>query len=86
MELLVEAQRLYDEDDFEACYNLCLPLALNERNGDAMFFLGSMYMYGEFVEQNEQEAINWWKRGTKAGSRECAFALNELTSSTKHLI
>jgi len=86
MPLLHEAEALYDEDKFEACYKLCLPLAIEERNGDAMFFLGSMYMNGEYVEQDIDKAVSWWAKGTKAGSRECAFAMNEVSTSTKHLI
>ncbi len=86
MALLHEAEKLYDDDKFKECFELCLPLAKEERNGDAMFFLGSMYMYGEGVEKNVEEALLWWSKGTKAGSRECAFALNEVNTSTKHLM
>ena len=86
MSLLFEAQLLYDEDKFEACYILCLALAQNERNGDAMFFLGMMYMEGEYVEKDEKTALHWWSKGTKSGSRECAFSMNELSTSTKHLM
>ena len=45
----------------------------------AYLWLGTLYKKGLGVEQDADKAIEWFKKGIKAGCRDCQIALNMIS-------
>ncbi len=83
MDELIEGINAYNAGDFAKAYELLYPLAQYRRDDEAQLYLGMMYFYGEGVEQNEERAMEWWKKAMKSGNQDAAYRLSELKTSTK---
>jgi TPR repeat protein len=42
-----------------------------------------IYFYGEGVEKNIDEAMQWWKKAMRNGNVDAAYRLSEISTSTK---
>ncbi len=78
-----EAIALYNERDYEKAYPLFFELGTYHRHAEAQYYLGMMYRDGDGVEQNLDTAIAWWKKASRNGHRDAAFAMSEFRTSTK---
>ncbi|HZF69964.1 tetratricopeptide repeat protein [Sulfuricurvum sp.] len=83
MEELYEGIAAYDAGDFEKAYKILHPLAAYKRNSEAQFHMGMIYFYGEGVEKDIDQAMEWWKKAMKNGHVDAAYRLSEIATSTK---
>lgn len=56
----------WQEGDYEAAYGFYLEAA-EAGDKDAMYNLGQMYMAGEWVEADLDQALGWWQRAAAEG-------------------
>jgi hypothetical protein len=83
MNILEEAMTAYTDQNYTKAHELFYPLATKERNSQAQFHLGMIYFYGEGVEKNIDEAMQWWKKAMRNGNVDAAYRLSEISTSTK---
>lgn len=84
MATLEEGIALYNEDAYEAAYNVLTALA-EDGDDEAQFMIGLMYYRGEFVELDMDKAAYWFKRSAKQLNVEAANMLMECDcTSTSH--
>ena len=70
----------YEAGDYETALAILTPLAW-AGNADAQNTLGWMYDYGHGVEENDAEAVKWYRRAAKQGN---AIAQNNLGKMYEH--
>jgi len=83
MDELYDGIEAYDAQEFEKAYRLLYPLGAYKRNAEAQFYLGMMYFYGEGVEKDIDQAMEWWKKAMRQGHQDAAYRLSEIKTSTK---
>lgn len=83
MENLFEGIAAYDAGDYVKAYEILYPLAAYKRNSEAQFHMGMIYYYGEGVEKDIEQAMEWWKKAMKNGHVDAAYRLSEISTSTK---
>jgi len=83
MDALEEAINAYAEQNYTKAYDLFYPLATKERNSEAQFHLGMIYFYGEGVQKDIDQAMEWWKKAMRNGNVDAAYRLSEISTSTK---
>ena len=79
---LNEAIALYNAKEYEKAYRIFSD-PLYRRDGEALFYLGLMYFFGDGVEKSMDKCVNYWKRAMREGHQEAAYRLSELKTSTK---
>ena len=70
----------YEAGDYETALAILTPLAW-AGNADAQNTLGWMYDYGHGVEENDAEAVKWYRRAAEQGN---AIAQNNLGKMYEH--
>lgn len=83
MDTLYDGIAAYDVQDYQKARELLYPLAAYKRNAEAQFYMGMIYFYGEGVEKDIDQAMEWWKKAMRAGHTDAAYRLSEITTSTK---
>lgn len=83
MSELYEGVSAYDAGDYAKAYEILYPLAAYKRNAEAQFHMGMIYFYGEGVEKDIPQAMEWWKKAMKNGHVDAAYRLSEIATSTK---
>ena len=83
MDELEAGVNAYDAGDYPQAYKILYPLAAYKRNSEAQFHLGMIYFYGEGVEKDLNQAMEWWKKAMKNGHVDAAYRLSEIATSTK---
>ena len=83
MDELEAGVNAYDAGDYPQAYKIWDPLAAYKRNSEAQFPLGMIYFYGEGVEKDLNQAMEWWKKAMKNGHVDAAYRLSEIATSTK---
>ena len=73
----------YDAQEYTKAYELLYPLGAYKRNAEAQFYLGMIYFYGEGVEKDISQAMEWWKKAMRSGHTDAAYRLSEISTSTK---
>ena len=67
----------YMRGDYATAYKELLPL-VEQGHADAQFFLGSMYLYGEGVPEDDAAAVKWLRKAAEQGQAEAQFLLGVL--------
>jgi uncharacterized protein len=80
---LFEGVEAYNQRDYTKAYEVFIHLATYYRNAEAQYYLGMMYRDGDGVESNLDTAITWWKKATREGHQDAAYAMSEFKTSTK---
>ncbi len=62
----------YVKKDFKTAHKLWLPLA-EEGNARAQFFMGYMYDLGFGVQEEDQEAVKWYRLAAEQGDSRAQF-------------
>ena len=83
MDELYESIAAYDAGDYAKAYQILYPLAAYKRNSEAQFHMGMIYFYGEGVEKDIDQAMEWWKKAMRNGHVDAAYRLSEIATSTK---
>lgn len=83
MNELDEGVNAYDAGDYAKAYEILYPLAAYKRNAEAQFHLGMIYFYGEGVNKDLDQAMEWWKKAMRSGHVDAAYRLSEIATSTK---
>ena len=76
---------LYNEKKFKEAYDLLFEEAAYNNNAEAQYLVGKMCHDGDGVEKSVDEAMKWWKKATRNGQRDAAFAMSEIKTSTKNM-
>ena len=63
-----DAVDAYKRKDYKTAYKLFLPLA-EQGDADAQYMLGFMYLRGDGVSQDYQEAVKWYRLSAEQGVR-----------------
>lgn len=80
---LSEGIEAYNTQDYAKAYEIFVDLASYHRNAEAQYYLGMMYRDGDGVEKSLENAIKWWKKATREGHQDAAYAMSEFKTSTK---
>ena len=62
-----DAAYAYLQGDYETAYNTMISLANTSDDEIAQYYLGVMYMKGQGVEQNYEEAGEWFRKASEQG-------------------
>lgn len=62
-----DPKKMFDKGDYEAAFNLWLPLAENG-DADAQNYLGIIYSLGLGKEKDYKKSLAWYERAAKAGN------------------
>ncbi len=71
---LESAKRAYQQKDYAAAFKEFRPLA-EQGNADAQLFLGKMYMMGQGVLKDPDQAVKWFKASGGQGNADAQFFL-----------
>src|SRR5262249_23726164 len=74
---LDSAKRAYDEKDYATALRESKVLG-DQGNAAAQVMMGRMYMMGQGVKQDRDEAIKWYKAADAQGNADAAFFLGAL--------
>jgi len=74
---LASAQRAYQEEDYATAVKESTPLAA-QGNADAQLLLGRMYLMGEGVSKDTDQAIKWFKASDAQGNTDAQFMLGSI--------
>ena len=74
---LASAKSLYEHKDYAAAFKQLAPLA-EHGNADAQLILGKMYMGGQGVLKDLDQAIKWFKASATQGNAEAQFFLGSV--------
>ena len=69
---LQSAKRAYDQKDYGAAFKEFSPLA-QQGNADAQLYLGKMYMMGQGVLPDPNQAMKWLKASALQGNADAQF-------------
>jgi len=64
--------------DYETAYNTMISLAKTSEDGLSQYYLGVMYMKGQGVEQNYEEASKWLREAAEKGLAHAQYKLADL--------
>lgn len=76
---------LYNEREFKEAFETLFDEAAYNNNSEAQYLIGKMYHDGDGVEKSLENAMKWWKKATRNGQRDAAFAMSEIKASTKNV-
>ena len=69
----------YIAGDYENAYNTMISIAkTDEKNALAQYYLGMMYLKGQGVEKNYEEAGKWFRKGAENRLPQAQYRLAEL--------
>jgi TPR repeat protein len=74
---LASAKRAYQQEDYAAALKELTPLA-EKGNADAQLILGQMYMRGQGVLKDSEQAIKWFKASAAQGNAGAQFFLGSM--------
>ncbi len=74
---LASAKRAYEQKDFAGAFKEFTSLA-DQGNADAQLFLGKMYLTGEGVLKDPDQAIKWFKASGEQGNADAQFFLGSI--------
>lgn len=74
---LESAKRAYQQKDYATALKELAPLA-EQGNPGAQMFLGRMYMLGEGVLKDPEQAIKWFKASASQGNADAQFFLGSM--------
>jgi TPR repeat protein len=74
---LESAKRAYQQKDYATALKELTPLA-EQGNANAQMFLGRMYMLGEGVLKDPEQAIKWFKASASQGNADAQFFLGSM--------
>lgn len=74
---LETAKRAYQTKDFSTAFKEATPLA-DQGNAEAQFLLGKMYLKGDGVLADHEQAIKWFKASAVQGNAEAQFFLGSM--------
>lgn len=74
---LESAKRAYHQKDYATALRELTPLA-EHGNADAQVLLGRMYMLGEGVLKDPEQAIKWFKASASQGNADAQFFLGSM--------
>lgn len=83
MNTLDDGITAYEAKEYVKAHEILYPLAAYNRNHDAQFYMGMIYFYGEGVEKDIDQAVEWWKKAMRGGNVDAAYRLSEIATSTK---
>lgn len=68
-EIISQGVKAYHEDRYEDAAKLLFPMIKSKYlTGDAEFCIGSMYQHGEWVKEDYELAIKWYKKAISDGN------------------
>ncbi len=68
----------YLQGDYETAYNTMISLANTSDDKIAQYYLGVMYMKGQGVEQDYEQAGEWFRRASEQGLAVAMYKLADL--------
>ena len=71
---LKSAKRAYDQKDYAAAFKVFNPMA-EQGNAEAQCYLGKMYLMGQGVLEDQDEAIKWFRVSADQGNADAQFFL-----------
>jgi hypothetical protein len=74
---LESAKRAYEQQDYATALKESTPLA-EQGNADAQLILGRMYLMGQGVLKDSDEAIKWFKSAATQGNADAQFFLGSM--------
>ncbi len=74
---LVSVRHAYDEKDYATALREVTPLA-EQGNAEAQFLLGKMYMRGQGVPADNDQAMKWLKASGSQGNAEAQFFVGSI--------
>ena len=80
---LENAVLAYNEGKYEEAYKIFLDFAVEKNDDESQYYLGLMYKFGEYVEQDDEQAISWWKKSAHQRNMDARFQLESI-SMTKN--
>ena len=73
----------YSRGEYKQAYDTMRPLAEISDHGLAQYYLGMMYLHGNGVEQDYDEAAKWFRKSARQRIKQAQFRLAELYASGK---
>ncbi|GMQ89939.1 MAG: hypothetical protein BMS9Abin10_0276 [Gammaproteobacteria bacterium] len=70
----VEAERVYNEQDYARAMELALPLA-EAGNADAQYLVARMYERGEGVPVDKAKVLTWYRKSAEGGNAKAQYKL-----------
>src|ERR1043166_4049936 len=74
---LASANRAYEQKDYAVAFREFTVLA-EQGNADAQFILGNMYMKGQGVLKDPEQATKWFKASATQGNADAQFFLGSI--------
>jgi TPR repeat protein len=74
---LEAAKRAYEQNDYAAALKEFTPLA-QQGKAEAQLYLGKMYMMGQGVLKDPEQAIKWFKASASQGNADAQFFLGSI--------
>ncbi len=68
----------YLQGDYETAYNTMISLAKTSDDKIAQYYLGVMYMKGQGVEQDYEQAGEWFRKASEQGLASAMYKLADL--------
>ena len=69
--------------DYETAYNTMISLAATSEDGLSQYYLGVMYLKGQGVEQNFEEAAKWLRQASEKSLPQAQYKLANLYTEGK---
>ena len=76
---LVNAIEDYNEGRFEKAYGEFNKLIVSKGDDESQYYVGLMYYHGQYVEQNQDTAISYWKMSAKQRNQDANFQLESIS-------
>lgn len=77
-----DGYKLYNERKFKEAYDALYDAAAYKNNSEAQYYMGMMYFYGDGVEKNLENAMQWWKKAMRNGHMDAANRMSEISTGT----
>ena len=74
---LESARRAYEQKDYASAFKELTPLA-EKGNADAQLLLGKMYMRGQGVLKDDDQAVKWFRASATQGNADAQFFLGSM--------
>ncbi len=72
----------FNEDRYEEALKLFQEIYLASKHKEATYFLGLFYDNGYGVEKDEQKAISYYRKASRAGSVDASYMLQTKAQTT----
>lgn len=79
---LEKAIDYFNEDRYDEALVLFNALYLETKDKEATYFLGLFYDHGYGVERDENKAISYYRKASRAGSIDAAYMLQTKSQTT----